>query len=163
MQQPNQPRVWTFKGRKVSWERRISLTAIWEVASSAMSDNFTPEETPAHELFTLWAARVGEEHPDGLIPIYWSVEGPEGFGTEEMPFQPHQSLSDEDFLTHYTWPENAETGEPLNWFTLPVLDEEWNPGRSNKGGFIQEATGWKPSVLQPHVYLPALEGAQRGF
>jgi hypothetical protein len=37
-----------------------------------------------------------------------------------------------------------------------VKDLAWNQTTANKGGFIQEATGWKPSALQPHVYLPTL-------
>jgi hypothetical protein len=33
----------------------------------------------------------------------------------------------------------------------------WGKGiLAMEGGFIQEATGWKPSALQPHVYLPTL-------
>ena len=47
-------------------------------------------------------------------------------------------------------------GERLNWLLLPVEDKLWNAKQANKGGFIQEATGWKPSILQPFVYLPAL-------
>jgi hypothetical protein len=34
--------------------------------------------------------------------------------------------------------------------------------RADKGGFIQEHTGWKPSPLQPVVYVPALRDAIRG-
>ncbi|WP_257139642.1 hypothetical protein [Streptomyces sp. or20] len=55
----------------------------------------------------------------------------------------------EDFLTHFTLPVHSVTGEPLNWLRLPVLDREWNPTTSNRGGFVQQATGWKPFPLQP--------------
>jgi hypothetical protein len=44
----------------------------------------------------------------------------------------------------------------MNWFMLPVVDKLWNSERFDKGGFIQEATGWKPSILQPCIYLPTL-------
>jgi len=73
-------------------------------------------------------------------------------------------------MATYSWPRtssrsargpvNAKTGEPLNWFALPVVDKRWNTRRADKGGFIQEHTGWKPSVLQPYVYLPSLMEAR---
>ena len=63
---------------------------------------------------------------------------------------------DKDFLSHYTWPEDPKTGDRLNWLTIPVADRHWTAGHANKGGFIQEATGWKPSILQPSLYLPGL-------
>ncbi|MBC2868546.1 hypothetical protein H1R13_27335 [Streptomyces mexicanus] len=44
---------------------------------------------------------------------------------------------------------HAETGERVNWMRLPVMDRGWNGTTADKGGFIQEATGWKPSPLQP--------------
>ncbi|WP_328835303.1 hypothetical protein [Streptomyces europaeiscabiei] len=43
---------------------------------------------------------------------------------------------------------NADSGEVVNWLRLPVLDRGWNDTAAHKGGFIQEATGWKPSPLQ---------------
>ncbi|NER28870.1 MAG: hypothetical protein F6J89_14840 [Symploca sp. SIO1C4] len=61
-----------------------------------------------------------------------------------------------DFLNYFTSPVHFKTGEPLNWLSLPVVDKLWNNQRADKGGFIQEATGWKPSILQPFVYLRAL-------
>jgi hypothetical protein len=66
---------------------------------------------------------------------------------EAAPFAPN--VLSEDFLTHYTLPAHAKTGERLNWARLPVLDRGWNETTADKGGFIQEATGWKPSPLQP--------------
>lgn len=52
--------------------------------------------------------------------------------------------------------EDVEGGDRLNGLTLPVDDMRWTRRRADKGGFIQEATGWKPNVLQPFVYLPLL-------
>ena len=72
-----------------------------------------------------------------------------------MPFQ-HENLCPTNFLDYYSSPIDCETGEKLNWLALPVEDKLWNSKCQNKGGFIQEATGWKPSILQPYVYLPAL-------
>ncbi|OIP26010.1 MAG: hypothetical protein AUK00_05490 [Dehalococcoidia bacterium CG2_30_46_9] len=82
-----------------------------------------------------------------------------------MPFQFQHlpGMFRDDFLTHFTWPIHSVTGERLNWLTLPVVDKLWNPKRANKGGFIQEVTGWKPAILQPYVYLPALSSALRDY
>jgi hypothetical protein len=82
---------------------------------------------------------------------------------EGMPFQYEHipRFKTENFLTFFTWPVNTATNEPLNWLTLPVKDKLWTPKNADKGGFIQQATGWKPAILQPYVYLPALESALR--
>jgi hypothetical protein len=41
-----------------------------------------------------------------------------------------------------------------------VIDKLWRvdlpPHVATKGGFIQEATGWKPSPLQPYINLRQL-------
>lgn len=66
-----------------------------------------------------------------------------------------------DFLAHYTWPVNSLTGNPLQWSRLPVIDKVWRNDNlpephAFKGGFIQEATGWKPAPLQPYVNVHQL-------
>ncbi|MFB8038992.1 hypothetical protein ACFC5Z_40075 [Streptomyces sp. NPDC056004] len=68
----------------------------------------------------------------------------------------------EDFLTHYTHPVHAVTGERINWLRLPVIDLGWNTSASDRGGFIQEATGWKPSPLQPTMDVRQI-GAAAGL
>ena len=75
-----------------------------------------------------------------------------------MPFQFNHfsGEAEEDFLTVFTWPIDSATGARLNWLSLPVVDKFWNAEAARKGGFIQEATGWKPGILQPYVYLPSL-------
>jgi hypothetical protein len=139
------------------WEGPI--VAYWEVYYDPISDDYTTREIDARTLLRRWAERVKDTHPDDLVPIYWSAWSEEAAKFEAMPFQfLHGRDNDaEDFLTFYHWPENAKTGAPLNWLSLPVVDKFWNEERGgDKGGFIQEATGWKPSILQPFVYLPAL-------
>ena len=89
---------------------------------------------------------------------------PEVVGTLERA--PHQdddlsvAFPDvEDFLTFFSWPEHAETGEALNWLRLPVLNKLWDDGHADKGGFIQSATGWKPSPYQTVMSLNSLTRA----
>ncbi|CUM35746.1 hypothetical protein BN2537_457 [Streptomyces venezuelae] len=67
-----------------------------------------------------------------------------------------------DFLTHYTHPAYAVTGQRVNWLRLPVVDPGWNATASNKGGFIPQATGWKPSPLQSTMDVRQI-GPAAGF
>ena len=161
--------LWTWESLRSGnpWER--PLAAYWEVEWLAISDDYGPLEISAEELLQEWITRVGERHPDGLIPIYWYVFSPEdslgpfpqaGVLFEAAPFA-HKPFpdDDEDFLTFFSWPMHAVTGQPLNWHSLPVVDQCWNESRPDEGGFVQQATGWKPGILQPHVYLPTLMDA----
>jgi hypothetical protein len=150
---------WRFSSLRSGYERTARLQAYWEVELDPMSDDDTPDEIGAIDLFRKWAARIQEGRTDPLIPIYWYVEAPDRAVLEGMPFQDPRNWGSatppEDFLTHFTWPVDS-SGTPLNWLTLPVVDKRWNRTQADKGGFIQEATGWKPSILQPVIYLPAL-------
>jgi hypothetical protein len=141
------------------------LEAVWEVAFDPISDDYRTDEISAAELFGQWASQVRKRYPDLLIPIDWYINGPDNAKFESAPFQ-HQrpDSSKENFLSFYDWPVDPTTGERLNWFLVSVVDKGWNRfalqgGSITKGGFIQEHTGWKPSMLQPHVYLPSLEKA----
>jgi hypothetical protein len=149
--------IYRFQNRRRGFEQTARLVAYWEVTLDPVSDNFTPEDTDAGELFSMWVEKVRDEHADGLIPIYWSVQSEPAGVYETMPFQFRKF--DEDFLTFFTWPVDVTTNEPLNWIELVVVDKLWRKGRADKGGFIQEVTGWKPSILQPLVYLPSLQQA----
>lgn len=163
MSNKNAPiRSWKFQGRHPGIRERVAvLEASWEVHSDPVSDDYTPQEISAEALLLKWLEIVQNKHPDELIPIYWSVQCASQGIFETMPFQyPRWQSNDEplnqSFLDFFTHPEDPETGELLNWLSLPVKDKFWNAKRADKGGFIQQATGWKPSILQPFVYLPAL-------
>lgn len=157
--------TWKCHNITTGFEPEGMLEAYWEVALDPISDNYTPQEIDARELFHIWGKQVREKYTDGLIPIYWFVEykGNNIATFEAMPFQFEHfpGFVAENFLTFFTWPSDTITGEPLNWLSLPVKDKLWNAKQQNKGGFIQQATGWKPAILQPHVYLPTLESALR--
>jgi len=81
--------------------------------------NFKPDwhHTEGGDLFSIWTKVAYEKHGDGLIPIYWSVRGENIY--ETMPFQHEQvkGIAKENFLTYFTCPKDAETGEPLNRLT----------------------------------------------
>lgn len=150
--------IWKVRSRRRDFEWSGELLAYWEAHLDPISDDFTPAEISAVDLLRRWTEQVEEKFSNGLVPIYWSVHSPSQAKFERMPFQfcHLPGPPRKDFLTYFTWPENAVTGECLNRLTLPVVDKLWNEKRADKGGFIQEATGWKPSILQPFVYLPAI-------
>lgn len=153
-----------FDGRRGSAERESRLSAYWEVSLDPISDDYIPEETDARELFAMWADRARRKYGDGPVPIYWFVDGTNGVGTEYMPFaeQHYPHADPHDFLTWYGWPVVVATGEPLAWPDLPVLDKLWNDTAADKGGFIQQHTGWKPQIYQPFVAWVELDAWRRG-
>ncbi len=151
----SQTATWTWQGFRSGREWEGELVASWEVNLDPISDDYKPEDISAEDLFGLWVDQVNEYHPNQLIPILWLVTAKD-MKPEFMPFQFQSFELRQDFLTFYTWPVAKGTGTPLNWLDLPVRDKLWNQCRANKGGFIQEFTGWKPAILQPYVYLPSL-------
>jgi hypothetical protein len=155
--------TWKFRGLNSGQEWEGVLIAYWEVSLDPISDEYTPQELDARKLFYKWENQVRKRYVNGLIPIYWFVDcvGKEHATFEGMPFQFEHIASSflENFLSFFMWPVNSETSKRLNWLTLPVADKLWNSSRADKGGFIQQATGWKPSILQPYVYLSALSSA----
>jgi hypothetical protein len=138
------------------------LEAYWEVLLDAISDEYRAGQMDAVELLRVWARGIREtcqaEVKDDLVPISWYVLSAGEGVFERMPFQWCAAGEEpgDDFLTFYSWPIGTRTGERLNWLTLRAADKLWRGERCDKGGFIQEATGWKPSILQPFVYLPSL-------
>ena len=149
---------WTVVSRKTGFTRTdFPLRWIWEASCDPVSDDYTPDEISAYDLFQLWDEylqnRGGADL--GLVKIHWFVRGPgfiEGapaigdYGRDQ-PFR-----YDRNFHT----PVSSVDGGLINWNRLPVTDKLWRPGRCDKGGFLQEATGWKPSVLQPSVPIDFL-------
>lgn len=160
---------WTIAGRRHDHVQTEELVLYAEPNYAAIADDYLPDEISAAELWRIWVDKVAnkahEQWPQvyrpGEVTILWSVTQPSFTGIfEAAPYAralPQDSelvkmfgpYEREDFLTHYKTPVNAETGEPINWLRLPVLDRGWNETAAHKGGFIQEVTGWKPSPLQP--------------
>ncbi len=144
--------TWQFSSLDSDHKREGKLLAYWEVAFDPISDDYTPDDISADDLLAKWAAKAKANYQNQLVPISWHVRGA---ATETMPFQ-FGLYESPNFLTHYSWPVNVQSGDPLNWVMLPVMDKHWNSQKADKGGFIQEATGWKPAILQPFVHLPTL-------
>lgn len=153
-------REWQFSYRPNGHTRTVPLELHWELENDPITDDYMLHEITAAELWDQWIKNYinlrddARRHPH-TVRILWSVHGP---GTAEAaPFQTWDSRlypgGNDDFLTYYTWPVDPKTGERLQWTRLPVVDKLWRPGRADKGGFVQEHTGWKPSPLQPTVNI----------
>jgi hypothetical protein len=74
---------------------------------------------------------------DDAVPIYWSVMGDgDGFGSEQAPFNP----DGDNVLTYYYPPINVRTGQQINWYKLPVIN--------NRFPEFAAALGWLPAPGQ---------------
>lgn len=162
--------MWRFASRESGYIRTVPLWLYWEVEADSVSDDYDPDEMDAVEVWNEWRRRYPPTPDEFFGPttkrISWYVEG--GGVFDSAPGQDHRGVSyvpDGDFLTWFTWPVDPRTGESLQWLRLPVVDKLWRSAASRrvttKGGFIQEATGWKPSPLQPFVDVAQLEQMSR--
>ncbi len=129
------------------------LWLTWEVAGDPISDRYAPNEISAFGLLLEWFEEMIEQQITAA-PITWFIEGDVGV-FEYAPGAPNNS-DDDDFSTHYRYVARPRGGrgnrrEQLTPGALPIADKLWEPGRGDKGGFIQSATGWKPHVYQPSV------------
>jgi hypothetical protein len=142
----------------------MQLSLYWEIEGDPITDDYTPDEISANELWDRWVERYGKD----IMPIMWLVHGDAKSEFAPPSLQPQlkeilsgRNLEDhtDGFLAYYPWPVDVTTGERLRWSSLPVEDKLWRPGSANKGGFIQEATGWKPSPLQSYADIKVLAAA----
>ena len=171
---------WTFRYKGNGYEQTEELALYAEPNGCTLTDDYLPDEITPEALWKLWVDEFADLHhkrwPDlyrpGEVHISWFVTRPSMDGIFEgaphirdwrtLPGLLDADAGQEDFLTHYTHPAHVVTGERLNWLRLPVLDRGWNKTASHKGGFIQQATGWKPSPLQPTMDVRQI-GAAAGL
>jgi hypothetical protein len=142
------PPRYEVRSRKSGHARVTPLALYWEVNGDPITDDYLPEEATAVGLWDEWLAWRERQGEGWEARISWHVRGD---GIAEAA--PGQDVSWGDFLEHYYWPHDVATGDNLQWTRLPVVDKLWQPGRADKGGFIQEATGWKPGAFQDSVNL----------
>lgn len=152
--------TWNFRirsDRGPGWTD-MPLSLSWSLPEAAsISDNNTQEDMSARQALTVWLERL---EGATAIPISWAVSGQGIY--EKAPFCPPDAddPAPENFLTFYTWPVHAATGQRLLFTQLPVADETWEPGLDRgKAGFVQAATGWKPSPLQQTMDLEIILAA----
>jgi len=163
MAQHHQDDDWRYINFESRYEHVSPLVLHWELDGDPLTDDWSLDEISAAELWARWRRAypkdeaVFELFGAGAARIYWYVAGASTF--DGAPFQDHrrQRYAGSNFLDHFTWPVSSKDGTRVRWSALPVADKLWRPGRVDKGGFIQELTGWKPSPMQPFISIPQLE------
>lgn len=157
--------TWRFSTRRGGHTRETPLALEWEPNGASISDNWLPDEIDARDLWRTWVEWLHDKGFDSelgapWVRIDWFVQGEVTFESAPFAYLPTDwPGTREDFLAHYTWPVDVATGERVNFVRLPVIDKRWTQRRSNKGGFIQEALGWKPGALQPAMNVKAMAAA----
>ncbi|KQV20545.1 MULTISPECIES: hypothetical protein [unclassified Kitasatospora] len=155
---------WTYSNRRNPGVVKTStLHLYWEPDGSGFNENYTPDEVGARTLWDRWVAKVADllhdqdpaRYEPGDVAIDWTVWEP----WEAAPFVRGPLKPKETFLTHFSTPMDTATEERVVWTRLPVLDLAWEPGQADKGGFIQQVLGWKPSPLQPVMNVHQLAEA----
>lgn len=141
-------KTWSFKLRTNGYEETVAIWLHPEIYGVPMLDDFlhlNGEDQLAIYLAWIMAAKADLWKADA-VPIYWSIRG-EGIA-ETAPFT-QEPYGDENFLTFYSWPQDVETGEALDWFSdLPVQDTRYPD--------FADALGWRPSPLQATAPLRSI-------
>jgi hypothetical protein len=157
------PHRWAFRYIKSDTEREVPDLYLYpELDGSSVVEDL--DELDGVGQLEAYVRYVRERHPqwwaDDAVPIYWSVRSPEPENIHETaPFQ--DDPDDEfrrhlaqNFLTYFTWPRDAATGEPLDWYLLPV--------RNDRFPEFAKALGWLPSPLQPTCPLRSIMESRSG-
>jgi hypothetical protein len=144
-------KLYSYQHRKLGYTTISTLTAYWEVEFSAIQNEYPSSKFSAIEIFNFWIEHITKYSDSNLLLITWQLEN------EDMPYQHCRKETGEDFLTYYTHPIYLKTGKKVNFLDIPVANYLSNRHKATYNSeFIQKVTGWKPSILQPYIYLPAL-------
>lgn len=176
---------WTFTTSRGRTREGCPLYLYWEVSCDPITDDYRVTDITPEELWREWLTRYPIDetaeamYGPGARRIHWFVTSTDPGVLESAPFRDlravvHDGQTDPtalqqalrfeykmEFLNHYSWPFHTTTGEQLHWSRLPVIDKVWRTTDlpdvyEYKGGFIQEATGWKPSAYQAYVNVHQL-------
>jgi hypothetical protein len=139
-------RQWRFQFRSsgVEWVKPLWLYP--EIDGSSCVDDADDQSGPGQLAY--FVRYVKRRHPerwhDDAVPIYWGVCGDgvcEFAPTDANDMGTHS-------LTVFTPPVDAKTGEPLNWWKLPV--------RNDRFPAFAKALGWLPSPFQKFAPLRSI-------
>jgi hypothetical protein len=145
---------WRFKSHRSNHEKITDLWLYPELDCSACIDDDECEEEEGPGQLRYYCDYIQRRYPQwweaDAVPIYWTVMGSgDAFGCETAPCRTNLGLGlHEDFLTHYHTPIHVETGEPLNWFKLPVINSRYPK--------FARALGWLPSPFQDTAPLRSI-------
>lgn len=145
---------WTFESLRSGYQRRCDLTLYPELDCSAMVDDVY--ELDGEGQLEEYVQYLERRHPEWLeadaVPIVWTVHSESAGIFEAAPFAGHVPWG--DFLAHFTWPTDARTGHPLDWYSLPVVNDRFPE--------FARALAWTPSPLQPTCPLRSILRSRSG-
>ena len=138
-------RKWRFKLRGTGFFKTSPLWLYPELDCSACVED-AKDQSGAGQL-ARYVDVIRRRHPQwweaDAVLIEWSVCGEGIFETA-----PNDDRDCKNFLTLFTPPVDAETGEPLNWWRLPV--------RNTLFPAFAKALGWLPSPFQEFAPLRSI-------
>lgn len=121
------------------------LVLWWEIDYETITDDYDYDEADEFELFRWWSRLLESKGRTSTsqLPIWWSVSGPT---TAEFAEQSSEWPDGPYFDKYYYL--SSPNGSHIPVHCLPVADKKWTASQMDKGGFIQQATQWKPTPLQ---------------
>lgn len=142
-------RLWRFRRRADGGEEIKALWLYPELDCSSCIDDVYEQSGEAQLAYYIDYVRRGYPQcwDNDAVPIMWSVRG-DGISEYAPVEHGDAALWDEHFLTFYTPPEDAKTGELLNWWRLPV--------RNTRFPQFAKALGWLPAPFQSFAPLRSI-------
>ena len=131
---------------------QTELVLWWELDYEMITDDYLPGEADCFELFEEWDSILRRKKLPDERPIWWFVVGP---GVCEFAQGDPSAPNTGHFNEHY-YLGDAAGNYRMDIDVLPVASKNWRSGNADKGGFIQQATGWQPTPLLPTVSLSML-------
>ena len=146
---PPAERKWRFRSREDRFEMVSTLWLYPELnCSSCVNDADDQSGTGQLAYYVDYVQRGYPEWWEAdAVPIYWSVRGEPGIA-DHAPNSDYANRRGDNFLTFWTPPVDAKTGELLNWWRLPV--------RNDRFPAFAKALGWLPSPFQEFAPLRSI-------
>jgi hypothetical protein len=142
-------RRWRFRGREYGNEKVSPLWLYPELNCSSCVDD--ADDQSGEGQLAYYVDYVQRRYPQwwnaDAVEIMWSVRGDGIFEYAPVPFEACDDIG-ENFLTFFTPPVDDKTGEPLNWWRLPV--------RNTRFPAFAKALGWLPSPFQQFAPLRSI-------
>jgi hypothetical protein len=138
-------RLWRFHALWNGYERVSSLWLYPEIdGSSCVGD---AEDQSGEGQLAYYVDYIKRRYPEqweaDAVPIYWAVHGDGVF-----EHAPNDAYGGKNFLTEFSPPVDAKTGEPMNWWRLPV--------RNTRFPEFAKALGRLPSPFQEFAPLRSI-------
>lgn len=146
-------RRWRYRNRDSGYEFANRLHLEPEIEGSPMVGDLDTRD--GAEQLAAFAHYVEQRMPAdwaaNAVRIHWFVSSDDG----QFSGAPWTDLlGGDDWLTEFTWPVDAETGERLDFFRLPVVMDRF-PAWA-------EALGWTPAPFTPTIPLRSRMESLRG-